>query len=161
MQKCKKGASSLHERRCTANEVGVCPDNYTKWIRYLDVSRRGPDRSVVSPLNKCPLRSSSLTPATLRSRLTCSGAVRAGKNAAARCSISCRRIEGAGRLETPRVPAGLLIAITVNNLARQEAKRDCIGEKRLCWKALFCHADRELSCIAQWLLKLWRLSMQN
>lgn len=84
----------------------------------------------------------------MRSRLTCSGAVRAGKNAAARCGISCRRVEGTGGLEpseVQRAPAGLLIAITVNNL-RQEAN-GCIGEKGRRRKALFCHADQELSCV--------------
>lgn len=69
------------------------------------------------------------------------------RNAATRISRRRgRKGPGTGRrlFEAQRAPAGLLIAIMVNNLVRQEAS-GCIGERSLRQKALFRHSDRELS----------------
>lgn len=69
------------------------------------------------------------------------------RNAATRISRRRgRKGPGTGRRlsEAQRAPAGLLIAIMVNNLVRQKAS-GCIGERSPRQKALFRHSDRELS----------------
>lgn len=95
-------SSLLQERRCTASEVAsvqVITQN-----RFGISMSRGevPTDRLFLPLTNVhygrPRRLLRLL-VLMRSRLTCSGAVRAGKNAATRYGISCRRVEGVGRLE--------------------------------------------------------------
>jgi len=124
MQACEKRESRCYVS-CTASEVGVCPGNYAKQIRYLDVSRQGPDRLFLSLTNVHYSPRSRRPLLLVRSRLTCSGAVRARRTLPL---VAVLAAEGAWRLsEAQRAPAGLLIAITINNLAKQEGN-GCIGE---------------------------------
>lgn len=103
MQNCKKGASSSRERPCAAKVASVRVITRNRFGISMSPGDVPTDRLFVPLTNvhyshPCWLLRFFVL---VRSRLTCSGAGE-GKNAAARYGISCRRVEGVGRLEAFR-----------------------------------------------------------